>query len=1038
MKINFPNLGSVNKNLTLLVIVAALPVIAIMVYSGLELKQRRADSARYDATHMTESMANIHNEVAHSAKQILSTLALLPSIKNGDVLAANSILKSVLDQNPTYMNFTLTSLTGEVIAAAVPFSGVNLGDRKHFREALTQKKFAVGEYIRGRLVVDIPALPFAYPVIDEAGNPTYILTAAIRLNVYHQFFDSLHLPDKSFIAITDQKGIRLLYYPPNEKNPLGKPIKEKIWEKVENSQQEEEVFLGSGSDGLERILTFVKYRPTETSESYVYLWAGIPIKEILAPANAIFLRNMLGMLVATAMALAFAIFIGHRTIISPIKSLMQMTNEFSAGNLDFRSQPINQPEEFGKLTEAFDKMATVLDDSQKALYEREERLRLILNSASEAIYGLDQEGICTFCNQSALDILGYRSESELVGKNMHQLIHHSYTDGSPHHIEDCNIYKSFQTGKNFHGDSEVMWRADGSSFDVEYRSHPIVKDGKTIGSVVSFLDVSERKRTELLLEMTKDHLESLWNISKLTDESLQDICDHVLKEIVKITDSPYGFYGLLDEKEEVMTIYSWSKEAMKDCAIHNQPIKFPIENSGIWGNAVRTKKPFLLNDYQKDCEFKTGTPEGHVALTRVLSIPVVSAGKVVAVGAVANKTGDYTQGDIDQLRAFMDNVQILIERKNVQDALADQKEYYSVLFRGSPHPTAVADAQSGTLISCNERFSELLGFSTEEIIGQPQSMFHAAKPNESELTENFEAHKNDFGGKPLEDQLITKDGRILDVEITASKLNLKGQDVLLGFFKDVTEHKKILKERHRSSQLAAIGTLAAGVAHEINNPIQGILNYASMIEKNAGVSERIQKASSRIVQESHRIANITKNLLTYSKDTRLEKTHCKVDQLIEDALSLISTKIQNSGIQLSLDIAPDLPEVYWQAQSIQQVVLNLVDNAADALHMNSEYDRVKQIDVKADLLEKQGEKFIKITVQDNGTGMSQETIDRSYEEFFTTKPSDMGTGLGLSIVKDIVNKHGGSISIDSIEGEFTKVEVEIPITGGQVTSETGV
>ena len=512
MKINFQNLGSVNKYLVVLVIVAALPAIVIIGYNGLELKQRSVDSARYDATHMTETMADIHNQIAHATKQILSTLALLPAIKNGDVLSTNSILKSVLDQNPTYMNFTLTNLTGDVIASAVPFSGVNLGDRKHFREALIQKKFAVGEYIRGRLVTNIPALPFAYPVIDKTGNPVYILTAAIRLNVYQQFFDSLELPDKSFISVTDNRGIRLLYYPPNEKNPPGKPINRSSWEIAQSSQQGSGVFTGLGSDGRERIFNFLKFHPTETSDSYVYLWAGIPIKEILAPANATFLKNMLLMLIATVMTIAFAIFIGRRRIIIPINSLLQMTNEFSAGNLDFRNQSINQPEEFGKLIEAFDKMATVLNDSQKALYEREERLRLILNSTAEGIYGLDQDGNCTFCNQSAIEILGYRSESEVVDKNMHQLIHHSYVDGSPHHVEDCNIYKSFQTGNNFHGDSDVMWKADGSSFDAEYRSHPIVKDCRTIGCVVTFLDVSDRKRTERLLERTTDRVEYLWNI----------------------------------------------------------------------------------------------------------------------------------------------------------------------------------------------------------------------------------------------------------------------------------------------------------------------------------------------------------------------------------------------------------------------------------------------------------------------------------------------------------------------------------------------
>lgn len=280
-----------------------------------------------------------------------------------------------------------------------------------------------------------------------------------------------------------------------------------------------------------------------------------------------------------------------------------------------------------------------------------------------------------------------------------------------------------------------------------------------------------------------------------------------------------------------------------------------------------------------------------------------------------------------------------------------------------------------------------------------------------------------------------KDGTYKWVECIAT--NCLSDPLINGIlvsFRDISMRKKLQQEQRRSAQLAALGTVAAGVAHEINNPIQGILNYATLIEKHADSSERLRKASSRIVQESQRIATITKNLLSYSKDRRMELTHAKVEQIISDALSLISTKIRNSDILLNLDISPDLPDVYWQSQSIQQVILNLVDNSAQALAMKDNREEEKKITLIANLAEIEDQEYIRIIVQDNGLGMSQETIERAFEPFFTTKPSDMGTGLGLSIVNDIVSMHGGTLRIQSKEGQFTRVEIEIPVSARQATS----
>ncbi len=132
---------------------------------------------------------------------------------------------------------------------------------------------------------------------------------------------------------------------------------------------------------------------------------------------------------------------------------------------------------------------------EDALRASEEQVRLLLDSTAEAIYGVDLDGNCTFCNQACVVTLGYRHIDELLGKNMHDLMHHSHPDGSEYPRHECRIYAAFHEGKPTHVDDEVFWKADGTSFPAEYRSIPIRHDGQLVGSVVTFLDITERKRT---------------------------------------------------------------------------------------------------------------------------------------------------------------------------------------------------------------------------------------------------------------------------------------------------------------------------------------------------------------------------------------------------------------------------------------------------------------------------------------------------------------------------------------------------------------
>ncbi len=152
------------------------------------------------------------------------------------------------------------------------------------------------------------------------------------------------------------------------------------------------------------------------------------------------------------------------------------------------------------------KTMETLNSQQTLLKNSEEQIRLLLNSTAEGIYGIDTNGNCTFINQSALQILGFPDKRQLIGKNMHNLIHHTRPDGSECKIEDCEIYKAFRAGIETHSDDDILWRADRTSFPAEYFSHPIIQNGKITGSVVTFWDISERKKAENELIQLKNDL----------------------------------------------------------------------------------------------------------------------------------------------------------------------------------------------------------------------------------------------------------------------------------------------------------------------------------------------------------------------------------------------------------------------------------------------------------------------------------------------------------------------------------------------------
>ena len=246
------------------------------------------------------------------------------------------------------------------------------------------------------------------------------------------------------------------------------------------------------------------------------------------------------------------------------------------------------------------------------------------------------------------------------------------------------------------------------------------------------------------------------------------------------------------------------------------------------------------------------------------------------------------------------------------------------------------------------------------------------------------------------------------------------------------EERAKLESRLRQQQkLESIGTLAGGVAHEINNPINGIMNYAQLIDDRLDPENPLREYAGEIVRESRRVAKIVLNLLTFARQDKEPHSPAKISDNVNDTLTLIRTIIRGDQITLDVDVPDDLPKIKCRSQQIQQVLMNLLTNGRDALNLRyPEHDPDKIMKVTARTFKKEGRTWIRTTVEDHGAGIPDKIRGRVFDPFFTTKDRTKGTGLGLSISHGIVRDHNGELTFECEAGQYTRFHLDLPTDNG--------
>lgn len=311
--------------------------------------------------------------------------------------------------------------------------------------------------------------------------------------------------------------------------------------------------------------------------------------------------------------------------------------------------------------------------AENILFDSEERVRLILDSAAEAICGCNSEGTCLFSNPSAARILGYDDPAELVGKNMHALEHHTRKDGTPYPIEECPIYIGFQKNEDVHRDDEVYWRKDGTSFPVEYWSHPVVREGRTLGAVITFIDITDRKQAEAALRKSEERNRSLLEINNaiitnLTQQALLRSISEALRPVISFDRCAIVLY---QPERDSFRFLAVEGELLSDY-FHSGQEFGRNETCGSW--VFDHQRPLVRRNLEKEQQFPN---ERHLAAEGIQSmcvVPVPFQGKCIGLLSVVSQQRDlYSDEDAVFLQEVANQVALAVQNMQSYQEIASLK-----------------------------------------------------------------------------------------------------------------------------------------------------------------------------------------------------------------------------------------------------------------------------------------------------------------------------------------------------------------------------
>jgi PAS domain S-box-containing protein len=613
---------------------------------------------------------------------------------------------------------------------------------------------------------------------------------------------------------------------------------------------------------------------------------------------------------------------------------------------------------------------------EEALRRSEERYRTIMDEMHDDYFENDLDGTYTFVNDAFCRSVGYTTE-ELIGKNYSITAHKDDIKG---------IFKAFnqiyRTGQPIKNLPHIFAHKDGSYGAGELSAFPMRNDkGEIVGFRGVSHDVTEHKQMEEALKRSEERYRTV----------LEDMEEAYYE--LDITGN-YTFFN-----DALCRLLGYSKDELM--GMNYKVYTMPEDINRVFeafNQIYRTGGPltaFPMERIKKD---------GTRIFTETSGFPL------------RNERGEIT--------GFRGVIRDITQRKQAE-------EEYQTIIRIAMDGFWLTDMQ-GHFLEVNEAYSKLIGYSRDELLNMSISNIEKSEKPE-DVAEHIQKIK-EFGYDRFETGHRRKDGQIIDVDVSATYLPFHNGRLFVAI-RDITEHKKAEEEKKQleqkaqfASRLASVGELASGVAHEINNPLTGVIGYAHLLLARKDISRDVRHDLEIINEGSQRVAGIVKKLLAFARQTKPEQRYVNINELIRNTLDLRAYELAASNIKVTLQLARDMPMTIADPGQLQQVFLNLIINAETEMKLARDGGRLS---IKTEKINS----TFRITFKDSGPGIARENLETIFDPFFTTREVGQGTGLGLSVCHGIVTEHKGKIWAESEPGKGATFIIELPLVTEEVQFE---
>ncbi|BBD07200.1 PAS domain-containing sensor histidine kinase [Desulfovibrio ferrophilus] len=523
----------------------------------------------------------------------------------------------------------------------------------------------------------------------------------------------------------------------------------------------------------------------------------------------------------------------------------------------------------------------------------------------------------------------------------------------------------------------LLLSASGREISMEVNARYVQLNGRP-ASLVVYRDLSRRKMVEQALQTAR------LNYQRIFDMAVQGVFQSTLGgRFIKVNPAMARMLGYASPEELVLTI----KDMRFDLYASPEDRERYLDILRSSGEVERFETRFKC---------KNGSEIWVSLSTRLIS-------------------GDTA------LDSFIEGFCIEItERKEAEEALRESEALHRVMLMSLSDTVCISD-EAGRFTYISPNTERLFGLSPEEVgnLGTVQALLGGLLIETSELDERGEVPNVEVE-VPVGEHRRT-------LLVTVKRVDICGGTRLYAC-RDVTENKELHAEAMRAAHLASLGELAAGVAHEINNPINGIVLWAEYLQDEAPDLGDAEDAPERILKQGERVAAIVRNLLSFARKPDDEAGPVDVREILEDSLGLTRARMEKDGIILELYAKSPMPRIKGRDQEVQQVFVNLLSNARDALNARyAERHPAKRLAISLKAIERDGVSYVRATFTDFGIGIPSRDKERIFNPFYSTKPKHQGTGLGLSTSHRIMADLGGRLAIHSEEKSYTRAVVEFPV-----------